>query len=208
MPQKSVTAGTPGKLQRILPYILLVGSIVGLIASFALVYDKLQILHNPAYRPNCNLSPILSCESVMNAPQASIFGVPNPVFGLVLFGMLAMLALCLLAGARLQRWLWAIVQVMASLGLGFMAYLIFESAWRLHTICPWCFGVWMITIPIFWGVSVRNLREGVFGYPHRRLGKAAAGLIEEHPLDVLILMYLIVFGIIAIKFWYYWKTLL
>ena len=198
----------PWSLQRALPYILFGCSLFGIAASFALTYDKLQILQNPAYVPNCNLSPILSCKSVMETPQSSLFGVPNSVYGLVAFGMLNMFSIVLMAGATVKRWLWQLVQVGILGAMAGVAYLIFESAFRLHTICPWCFGVWLTTIAMFWAVTVRNLREGVFGYPHRRLGHHVAKRVEQCPGDLLAAGYVLVFGVLIIKFWYYWKTLL
>src|SRR5579862_1965770 len=152
-------------VQRTLPLVLLFGSLAGLAASLTLTYDKLQLLRDPSYHTNCNLSPVLSCESVMKTPQASILGVPNSVYGIVLFSMLFAFSLVLLSGAPLKRWLWLLMQAAATGGLGFVAYLVFESAFRLHTICPWCLCVWCVTIPIFWSVTIRNIREGVVSVP-------------------------------------------
>jgi uncharacterized membrane protein len=75
-------------LPRVLPYILIVAGIIGCIASFVLTYDKIQVLQNANYEPSCNINPILSCGSVMKTEQASLFGVPNTVFGLVAYSML------------------------------------------------------------------------------------------------------------------------
>lgn len=144
----------------------------------------------------------------MKKPQASVLGIPNSVFGLIMFGMLFMFSLTLLAGAVVRRWLWAVIELGALAGVIFMHYLFFESAFRLHTICPWCFGVWTVTIPVFWVITIRNLREGVFGYPHKKLGKAVTQCIEEHHVDLLVLWYLIILTILLVKFWYYWKTLI
>ena len=33
----------------------------------------------------------------------------------------------------------------------------------LGTLCPWCMLVWAVTIPLFFVVTLRNAREGVFG---------------------------------------------
>ena len=47
--------------QQSLPYVLLVGGAIGLIASFSLAYDKVKVVANPHYIPNCDLNPVLSC---------------------------------------------------------------------------------------------------------------------------------------------------
>jgi uncharacterized membrane protein len=195
-------------LQRMLPYIVFGCSLFGLVASFALTYDKLQLLRNPGYTPNCNLSPILSCKSVMETPQSNVFGVPNSVYGLVAFGMLNMFSVLLMAGATFSRRIWRLVQVGMIGAIMAVGYLIFESAFRLHTICPWCFGVWPTTIAMFWAVTIRNLREGIFGYAYRRLGRHVIKRIEQYPGDILVGGYALVFSVLLIKFWYYWKTIL
>ncbi len=188
--------------QSALPYVLLIGGILGVVASFALTYDKLHVLQDPGYKPGCNLNPVLSCGSVMKTSQASLLGVPNTIFGLIGFSMATMLGLGLLAGAVFKRWLWLGVQVAATGGVVFMHYLFFQAVFRIHAICPWCFGVWMITIPIFFGITIYNIRMGHLG------SSRFLRFINTFSNDILALWYLIIFAILLIKFWYYWSTLL
>lgn len=194
--------------QRALPYVLLIGGIIGMLASFMLTYDKIHVLQNPDYRPACNINPILSCGSVMQTEQASLLGVPNTIFGLVAFSMLVTFAFLLIAGAKVQRWIWQAAQLAATGGMIFMHYLFFEAVWRIHAICPWCFVVWMITIPIFYGITIYNLREGNLGHMRWRITAKIGQFIERYSNDLLVLWYLIIFGILLVKFWYYWSTLL
>src|SRR5882757_3410775 len=91
-------------LPKALPYILVIGGIIGLISSFVISYDKIKLLENPSYQPSCNLNPIISCGSVMKSWQGSAFGFPNPWIGLVAFGVLITIGMSLLAGAKFKRW--------------------------------------------------------------------------------------------------------
>lgn len=191
--------------QSLLPFILLGAGLIGGIASFALTYDKVHVLQNPHYQPGCNLNPVLSCGSVMKTAQASLFGVPNTVFGLIAFSMLTMLALVLLAGATFKRWLWQCAQVAATAGVIFMHYLFFEAIFRIHAICPWCFVVWMITIPVFLAITIYNSREGNLQVPV--IGRVAA-FISKYSLDATVFWYLVIILILLVKFWYYWSTLI
>jgi uncharacterized membrane protein len=191
--------------QSLLPYILLGAGLIGGIASFALTYDKVRVLQNPHYQPGCNLNPVLSCGSVMKTAQASLFGVPNTVFGLIAFSMLGMFALALLAGASFKRWLWQCAQVAATVGVVCMHYLFFQAVFRIHAICPWCFVVWMITIPVFLAITIHNSRAGNVHLP--AIGDAAA-FISKYSLDVLLFWYLVIFVTLLVKFWYYWSTLI
>jgi len=192
--------------ERALPYVLLIGGIVGLLASFVLTYDKVHVLQDPTYQPGCNLNPVLSCGSVMKTTQANVLGVPNTIFGLIAFGMLTMFGLALLAGAIFKRWLWQAAQVAATAGLVFMHYLFFQAVFRIHAICPWCFAVWMITIPIFWGITVRNIRTGALGVTPST--SKIARFIDKYSNDIVALWYLAILATLLIRFWYYWKTLL
>ncbi len=190
--------------QKSLPYVLIVGSIVGLLASFALTYDKIHVLQDASYQPGCNLNPILSCGSVMKTAQANLLGVPNTLFGLMAFSMCALFGVVLLAGAELRRWLWQGAQIAATGGVIFMHYLFFQSVFRIHAICPWCFTVWMVTIALFFCITQHNIRMGFLPGSH----SPVAQFITRYSTDLLILWYLCIFAILVVKFWYYWSSLL
>lgn len=192
-------------LDRILPYVFIIAGTIGLVASFALTYDKIQVLKNPGYDPSCNINPILSCGSVMQAEQASLLGVPNTLFGLVAFTALISLGFMLATGAKLNRKLWLLAQLAATIGVIFMHYLFFQGVYRINAICPWCFVVWMITIPVFWYTTIYNLREGYLSLPARL--KALGKFAQQNHGNILVLWYAIIFAILLEHFWYYWRTL-
>lgn len=193
-------------LNQTLPYIMIAAGLVGGWASFILTYDKLHLLQNPDYNPSCNINPILSCGSVMKTAQANLFGIPNSIFGLVAFSMLLMLGVTIAAGASLRRWMWIAIQLAATAGIVFMHYLFFQGIFRIHAICPWCFVVWMITIPTFWYITLHNLRHSYLRLP--KFHETLNDFFHRHHGDSLVLWYLIIFGIIVVQFWYYWSTLL
>src|SRR5206468_2139103 len=130
-------------LKQTLPFIIAIAGLIGLVASFALTYDKIHVLQDSNYKPSCNINPILSCGSVMKTQQASLLGVPNTVFGLIAFSMLFSFGMMLLGGARVKRWVWLAAELAVLGGVVFMHYLFFEGVFRIHAICPWCFVVWM-----------------------------------------------------------------
>lgn len=196
----------PITLQVALPYILIIAGILGCIASFALTYDKIQIIKDPNYVPSCNINPIFSCGSVMKTEQANLLGVPNTLFGLVGFTALTTLGVLLVAGAQLRKWLWILAQIMATIGVVFMHYLFFQGVYRIGAICPWCFLVWMITIPTFWYMTLYNLREGYITLPKQIAGWNK--VLQRNHGNVLLVWYLIIFVILLHRFWYYWVTLI
>jgi len=199
---------TPRKitLKQVLPYIFLVAGIIGCIASFALTYDKIQVLKNPAYQPSCNINPILSCGSVMKTEQASVLGVPNTIFGLMGFSGLAVIGLTLLAGATFRRWLWLTINIGALAGFCFFIYLFYQGVYRINAICPYCFVVWMIVPPVLWYTTLYNISEGHIKL--RFLHVKIKIWLQRHHGDVLLVWYLFIFSLLITHFWYYWKTVL
>ncbi len=193
-------------LPKVLPYFLIVAGIIGLIASFALTYDKIHTITDKGYVPSCNLNPILSCGSVMKTEQASLLGMPNAVFGIMAFSMLFTFGFLLAGGAKVRKWVWISVQIVATVGVIFMHYLFFQGVYRINAICPWCFVVWMIVIPTFWYITVYNLRE-----KHIRLPNKIARLssfVQKYYSEILLIWYLIIFGILLEHFWFYWSSIL
>jgi len=190
-------------IEKALPYILLVGSIICLVAAFALTYDKIQVLKDGSYKPSCNINPILSCGSVMEKPQANLFGVPNTIYGLMGFSALLTLSVLTLAKVKFPRWIWQGLQVGLLGGMFFAYYLFFQGIFRIKAICPFCFLVWISIWPMFWYAAAYNVRQG-----HLSFGKKVNWFIEKFRHDVLILWYVALFGILLVRFWYYWSTLL
>ena len=64
---------------------VLIAGVSGWPPRMTLTVEKIEILINPAYVPSCSINPVLSCGSVMVTPQASRFGFPNPLIGIVAF---------------------------------------------------------------------------------------------------------------------------
>jgi len=206
-----MSKNTPSKkagktLNQSLPFILLVMGAIGLLASFALTHDKIKLLQDSAYEPVCNINPIFSCLSVMKTEQASFLGVPNTLFGIAAFAALTTVGFVLAAGATLKRWIWQTMPVVATLGLLSMLYLFFQGVYRIGAICPWCFVVWMITIPTFWYITLYNLREGNIRLPGRLAGLNR--FLQRNHGNILIMFYVIIFAILLYRFWYYWSTLI
>ncbi|MEO6513358.1 MAG: vitamin K epoxide reductase family protein [Candidatus Saccharimonadales bacterium] len=193
---------TTSKLNRVLPYILLIGGIIGIICSFVITIEKISLLQNPSYVPSCNLNPIISCGSVMASKQANTFGFANPIIGLVAFGALAAIGAGLLAGASFKRWYWLAIQVGTIFGVGFVHYLFFQSTYRIGALCPYCIVVWIVTITTFWYVLQYNLAQRNLVLPSK-YGPRVTVWLQRHHLDILILWIIVIAFFIIKHFWYY-----
>jgi uncharacterized membrane protein len=189
-------------VKKILPYILIIGGIIGYACAFIIMLDKVRIADNPQYVPSCNLNPIISCGSVMQSKQATAFGFPNPFLGLGGFPILATVGAALLAGARFKRWFWLIVNAGTLFAAGFVHWLFFESVYRIQALCPYCIAVWVVSITTFWYVTLHNIDQGHIKLP-KRAGKGY-NWVRRHHLDLLVLWFLIITALILKHFWYYY----
>lgn len=188
-------------LQKIVPYVLLVGGIIGLIASFVIMDDKIKLLQDPNYHPACSINPIISCGSVMQSTQSNAFGFTNPFIGLVAFPVLVFTGVLLVSGVKLKRWHWLGLNAGALFGVAFVHWLFFESVYRIQALCPYCMGVWLVTITTFWYVTLYNLQSGNLRVPMRL--KGIANFVQAHHLDILLVWLLAIAGLILHHFWYY-----
>lgn len=194
-------SGTVARSERGLGVLLLAGGLLGLIAAVTLLVEKLALLENPDYIPTCNVSPVLSCGSVMTTWQAEAFGIPNPILGIAGFAIITTIGAALLAGARFAFWFWAGVQIGVTFAVVFVHWLIYQSLYVIGALCPYCMIVWAVTIPVFWHVTTRNLRT-------IDTGRRAIGLVIEYRGALLTAWFLIILALIAVRFWDYWSTLI
>ncbi len=190
-------------LQQALPYILVIAGVIGIICSFMITYDKIALLENPKFIPNCNINPIISCGSVLSSKEGSAFGFPNSFIGLSAFAILLTIGMAIVAGAKFKRWFWLGLNIGSAFGVVFCLWLFYHSVYVIHALCPYCMGVWAITITTFWYVSLYNVDEGFIKLPKGK-SQTIYAWVRKHHMDLLILWLLIIGGLILKHFWYYY----
>ena len=179
---------------------VLIAGVVGLAAALTLTIEKIEILINPDYVPSCSINPVLSCGSVMITPQASLFGFPNPLIGIVSFTVVLITGALALAKVNLPRWYWAGLAAGTLLGTVFVHWLIFQSLYRIGALCPYCMVVWVVTIPLLVVVTSIALQA-------QRSGNVVARTIYTWRWSLVALWFTAVVLLILERFWNYWSTL-
>ena len=179
---------------------ILIAGVVGLAAALTLTVEKIEILINPAYVPSCSINPVLSCGSVMITPQASAFGFPNPLVGIVAFSVVVVTGVLALANVGLPRWYWIGLAAGTLLGVVFIHWLIFQSLYRIGALCPYCMGVWAVTIPLLVVVASIALRP--------LESNAVARVLYTWRWSLVALWFTALVLMILMRFWDYWSTLL
>lgn len=200
-----VTAQRDSKLSQMLPWLLLIGGLIGLVASVWLSVEVFNRLKDPSYVPACNLSPIVSCTNVADSPQSHVFGFPNYFLGIASYAAVATIGVALLTGAAFKRWFWRATQVGVSFAFIFISWLQFESIYRIGALCIFCMVVWAVTGPLFWYVTLYNLRAGHLPTPTRL--RRTVAFVQHHHADILLVWFLLIIGLVLKRFWYYWRTL-
>ena len=179
---------------------VLVAGVLGLASALTLTVEKIEILINPDYVPSCSINPVLSCGSVMVTPQASAFGFPNPLIGIVAFTVVLMTGGLAIAKVRLPRWYWAGLATGTLLGVAFVHWLIFQSLYRIGALCPYCMVVWAVTIPLLVVAASIALQP--------QLEHGAARFLYQWRWSLVALWFTALILLILVRFWDYWSTLL
>ena len=196
----------PSRLSQNLPYILIVCGTISLICAFIIMLDKLSLLSNPSFHPNCDLNPVLSCGSVMSSKQGAVAGFPNPIFGLAAFPVLITIGMARLAGASFKRWFWQALNIGLLLAVVFCMWLFVQSVYYIHSLCIYCMIVWVMTITSFWYVTLYNLEAG--NWPTFSRYTPVVSFVRRHHLDILIGWLVIIAALILQHFWYYYGKFL
>ncbi|NYG55970.1 vitamin K epoxide reductase family protein [Nocardioides perillae] len=190
---------SPARLRGTGAVLVLTGA-AGLVAALALTVDRFRLLADPAYEPACDLSPVLSCGSVMVTEQAAVLGFPNSLVGLVAFPVVVTVGMLLAAGVTLPRWVLGGLAAGSLLGAAFVHWLAFQSLYRIGALCPWCLVVWVAVLTACtWSVLAAARSRP-------RAGRLAEGLWRWRA--VVLAAWLLVPAVAALeRFWDYWRTL-
>jgi uncharacterized membrane protein len=149
--------------------LLLITGAAGLLAAWVITADKFKLLEakvaGTSYTPGCSLNPVVSCGSVMESKQAAAFGFPNPMLGLVCYGIVICVAVSLLTRATFPRWYWLTFNFGTLFGVSFCTWLQYQSLYEINALCLWCSLAWVATITMFWYVTSFNIRNGFLPAP-------------------------------------------
>ncbi|MEV7370416.1 vitamin K epoxide reductase family protein [Streptomyces sp. NPDC090301] len=192
--------GTIGA-SRAFAWMLVITGAAGVLAAWVITIDKFKLLEDPNFVPGCSLNPIVSCGNIMKSEQASVFGFPNPMLGLVTYAMVIAIGLALLAGARYRRWYWLGLNAGTLFGVGFCTWLMYQSLYEINSLCLWCCLAWVATIVMFWYVTSQNVRSGVIPAP-----RGLRTFFDEFTWVLPVLHIGIIGMLILTRWWDFWTS--
>lgn len=180
--------------------VFIITGIIGSIASFLLLYERVQLWINADHSTACDVNPWVSCGQVMEAWQASTFGFPNIFIGVVAFPLLILAGIALmLAGKSLLRsrvW-WSGMAAGAAFSFGFIVWLWYSAVFDIGVLCPYCMIAWAATIPFAVYVLNYIISTDVFDFS---FSKQLKTLAESWWWVIVLVLYLAVIASIVIMF--------
>lgn len=202
------SAGTKTKqigAPKSLAWMLISGGLVGWVAAISLIIERINVAANPEATLSCDVSPFISCKSVMLTWQASLLGFPNPIIGLGAFVAPIVVGFAILAGARFANWFWQLFTLGMFGGFGFVIWLWSQSVFEIGVLCPYCMVAWAGMIPMFWKQFLFATSEGIIPVPIRTVRFFVAAF-DYHWLFTLATVAAMVSVIIWV-FWPLWPSL-
>ena len=179
---------------------MLVGSVLGLVASFVLSVDAIELARNPAASFSCDISAKVSCSTVGLSWQANAFGFPNAFLGLITEPVVITLAVAALAGVRFPRWFMLTAQAFYFLGFVFAYWLFYEAYFDIGALCPWCLLVTATTTLVFVSMTRINLLDNNFGFPASVHERISGWLRVGADIWITIILLAIISGMIIYRY--------
>lgn len=142
---------------------LLLGSGLGLLASFVLSIEALTLAKNSHAVLNCDLNAAISCSAVANHWSAALLGFPNSFIGVMTLPVMVTIAVALLAGAKFPKWFMWGAQLGAVAGLLFAGWMFYMSYVEIGALCPWCLTLDAGMLLVCYGLTRYNVVTGAVG---------------------------------------------
>ena len=199
-PKQPLFAGTKS-----LAWTLISGGVVGWAAAFALTLERIHVAENPDATLSCDVSPFISCKSVMLTWQAKLLGFPNPLIGLAAFFAPILIGVAILAGAKFAKWFWQLFTLGVAGGFAFVIWLFSQSLYDIGALCPYCMVAWAGMIPIFWKQFLFSASEGIIPVPIKTVGFFVRAYDWHWLFSFATFAFLI--GAAIVRFWDLWPSL-
>lgn len=179
------------KRQNLAAFIMLAGSVLGLLASFMLSIEALILAKNSHAVLSCDLSSVLSCSTVANHWSATILGFPNSFIGVMTLPVMVTIAVALLAGAKFPKWFMQAAQAGAVAGMVFAIWMFYMSYIEIGVLCPWCLTLDVGMTLILFGLTRYNILR-------KNISWRGAQKFVSSGYDALIAVSVIVLVVVAI----------
>ena len=95
----------------------------------------------------CDFNKSLACSPVLVSPYAKFFGLPFPAVAMVVYPILAIIAILGLTGTFSRAF--PTLTILSALGASFNGYYIYQEAVNIGAFCPLCLFCTAIILTVF-----------------------------------------------------------
>lgn len=176
--------------------VLLVGSLIGLLASFVLSIEALTLAENKNAILPCSINAVVDCAAVGSHESASAFGFPNAFVGMMALPVMVTIAVAGLAGVKFPRWFMVGATLGALVGFGFAIWMFYMSFVVIQVLCPWCLTLDFGMVLIFFAMLRYAIRSNIFQWSksiHKRFNGWA-----DQGFDLLLAFVLLIIPVFLI----------
>jgi uncharacterized membrane protein len=124
--------------QKTLYAVMTIGAIIGFIASFWQMIEKLTMLKDPVAPLVCNVNAVFNCSNILNVWQSSVFGFPNALMCIIFFIMLFTVGIIGWNDGSISKNLRLIFQGFTLFFIGFGFWYLWQSIFVVGAICIFC----------------------------------------------------------------------
>ncbi len=162
------------KFQKIIGFIIIIFSITGILASLILSIEKVNRLKDSQVHLSCSINSAFNCVSVMDSPQAELFGFPNSFLGLTGFSFTLIYGVSLLLLKERSKILDLVFFAGVTLAFIFSYWLLFQSAYVIKSLCIYCLLSCISATNIYFALLILLLKDGII-----QLGNAPNNIIQR-----------------------------
>ncbi|MEI6228746.1 MAG: vitamin K epoxide reductase family protein [Candidatus Saccharibacteria bacterium] len=112
--------------------------IVGFVASFLQMVEKVALLKSPGSPLICDINPIFSCSNVLNVWQSSVFGFPNALMCITFFAIMMTAGVIGWTGGTMHKNLRLVLQAMTLFFVGFGFWYLWQGIFNIGSLCIFC----------------------------------------------------------------------
>src|SRR5665647_2459944 len=128
----------PRAKQKLLYGTLTIAAVIGFVAFFLQMLEKLTLLRNAQSTLSCNLNSVFNCSHILNAPQSSVFGFPNSLLCVTFFALMLSAGLIGWTGGLITSKLRFVYQAMTLFFIGFGFWYFWQSIFNVASLCIYC----------------------------------------------------------------------
>ncbi|MEI6053991.1 MAG: vitamin K epoxide reductase family protein [Candidatus Saccharibacteria bacterium] len=177
---------------------IIISSLIGILASFLQLLEKINILENPSATLICNINYIFNCTNILDAWQSSFFGFPNSLMCIIFFAVMLTIGLVGWTGSTINKILRLVMHFFTTFFLGFGFWYLWQSIFSLGSICIFCLFCYSAVL----GISFAWLRINIDDLPMNKSARVYLKKCTNDSSDILIWLSiaLIIIAEIILKF--------